>query len=147
MIVNFPYSGDMKIVKVVAAVLHQNNKIFITQRGYGEWKNYWEFPGGKVEEGESEEEALKREIKEELGAEIVLEKDLGYLEYDYPSFHLQMRCYLATFSSDYVLNEAEDAKWIFLSEYPSYLFLPADISLFPKIEEALKETASHSEQR
>lgn len=124
----------MKTVRVVAAVIKSNNKIFATQRGYGEFRGGWEFPGGKIEEGETEQEALKREIVEELGVEIDVKELIDTIEYDYPSFHLAMDCFWAEIiSGKIVLKEHEAAKWLTKDELNSVEWLPADISLIDKI--------------
>lgn len=103
----------MKTINVVAAVIRKGDKILATQRGYGEFKDGWEFPGGKIEPGERPEEALKREIKEELKAAISVGEDLGVVEYDYPNFHLNMRCFMCSLvSEDVTLLEHEAMKWL-----------------------------------
>lgn len=103
----------MKQIEVVAAIIRKDDKIFATQRGYGEWKDWWEFPGGKMEAGETPEEALKREIREELSTEISVDEFLCTVEYDYPKFHLTMHCYLCSLMTDSLhLNEHEAAKWL-----------------------------------
>ena len=125
----------MKEVKVVAAIIRDNDKIFATQRGYGEFQGGWEFPGGKVEEGETSEEALKREILEELKVEIVVEEFIETVEYDYPTFHLSMDCYFAKIvSGEIVLTEHNDAKWLGKDELYSVEWLPADIGLIEKLK-------------
>ncbi len=125
----------MKTIKVVAAIIRDHNKIFATQRGYGEFKGEWEFPGGKVEEGEISEEALKREIFEELKVEIVVEDFIETVEYDYPSFHLSMDCYFAKIvSGEIVLTEHDDARWLGKDELYSVKWLPADMGLIEKIK-------------
>lgn len=125
----------MKTVKVVAAIIRSDNKIFATQRGYGEFKDGWEFPGGKVEEGESPKEALVREIKEELDVEITVGERLVCIEYDYPSFHLSMDCYWAEISSgDLVLKEHEAARWLSWEELDSVDWLSADLGVVEKIK-------------
>lgn len=130
----------MKTVKVVAAVIRDGNRIFATQRGYGEFKDGWEFPGGKIEEGETPEAALKREIEEELDTEIQVHDLLDTIEYDYPNFHLSMKCYWCTvLSGDLTLKEAEDAKWLRKETLDSVDWLPADIQIIDKIREALKD--------
>lgn len=123
-----------KTVNVVAAVIKKDNMIFATQRGYGEFKGGWEFPGGKVEEGENPEAALVREIREELDTEISVDRFLYTIEYDYPTFHLSMRCYLCSVvSGDLVLKEHEAAKWLTNDKLNSVGWLPADIELIPII--------------
>lgn len=129
----------MKIVRVVAAVIKSVNEkgepiIFATQRGYGEFKGGWEFPGGKIEDGETPQEALKREIIEELETEISVGDLIDTIEYDYPTFHLSMDCFWAEIiSGDLVLNEHEDAKWLKREELRSVEWLPADIALIELI--------------
>lgn len=126
----------MKTVKVVAAIIHNDNKIFATQRGYGEFKDGWEFPGGKVEPGETPERALIREIQEELDTMISVGEKLHCVEYDYPTFHLSMECFWAKIiSGDLVLKEHEDAKWLSKEELDSVDWLPADLELVEKIKE------------
>lgn len=124
----------MKQIEVVAAIIRKDDKIFATQRGYGEWKDWWEFPGGKMESGESPEAALRREIHEELSAEISVDKYLGTVEYDYPAFHLTMHCYLCTLLSDMLhLNEHEAARWLSADQLDTVRWLPADQELMPTI--------------
>ncbi|MDF2540064.1 MAG: ADP-ribose pyrophosphatase [Herbinix sp.] len=128
----------MKIVKVVAAIIRDGEKILATQRGYGEYKGEWEFPGGKVEEGETPEAALAREIKEELDAEIEVGEYFDTIEYDYPMFHLSMRCYWCIVKSgSMVLKEHEAAKWLTKETIDSVEWLPADITIIDKIKQAL----------
>ena len=117
----------MKRIEVVAAIIRKEDKIFATQRGYGEWKDWWEFPGGKMEVGETPEEALVREIHEELSAEISVDEFLCTVEYDYPQFHLTMHCYLCSLKTDSLhLNEHEAARWLKNNELDSVKWLPAD---------------------
>ena len=129
----------MKTIKVVAAVIKAVNKngediIFATQRGYGEFKDGWEFPGGKIEEGETPQEALKREIKEELDTEISVGELIDTIEYDYPTFHLSMDCFWCeVIKGNLVLKEAEDAKWLKKNELDKVDWLPADVELIGKI--------------
>lgn len=120
----------MKQIEVVAAIIRKDDKIFATQRGYGEWKDWWEFPGGKMEAGETPEEALKREIREELSTEISVDEFLYTVEYDYPKFHLTMHCYLCSLMTDSLhLNEHEAAKWLTKDELNSVKWLSADAKL------------------
>ena len=127
----------MKQIEVVAAIIRDDEgRIFTTQRGYGEWKDWWEFPGGKMEAGETPEEALVREIREELSAEISVDEFLCTVEYDYPAFHLIMHCYLCSLATDALhLNEHEAAKWLAKDELDSVKWLPADLV----VTEALKK--------
>lgn len=124
----------MKQVEVVAAIILDGDKIFATQRGYGDWKDWWEFPGGKMEPGETQEEALRREIREELSAEIRVDELLCTVDYDYPEFHLTMHCYLCSLLTDTLrLNEHESAKWLSRNELSSVQWLPADIQVVEKL--------------
>ncbi len=117
----------MKSIHVVAAIIINDGRLFATQRGYGDWKDYWEFPGGKMEPGETPEEALKREIEEELETEIAVHKKLLTVEYDYPKFHLLMDCYLSeVIEGSLVLKEHEAAKWLKRDELDSVQWQPAD---------------------
>ena len=125
----------MKSIEVVAAIIRKDGKIFATQRGYGDWKDWWEFPGGKMEPGETPEEALVREIREELSAEICVDGFLHTIEYDYPQFHLTLHCYLCSLLSDALhLNEHEAARWLFPAELDSISWLPADRSLIDRLK-------------
>ena len=130
----------MKTVKVVAAIITKEDKIFATQRGYGDFKDGWEFPGGKVEQGESPEEAIIREIKEELGAEIRVTGFLTTVEHDYPTFHLSMDCFWAELKegSSVELLEHEAAKWLSLDTLDEVDWLPADIKVVEAIKDSLK---------
>ena len=121
----------MKTIHVVAAIIREGEKLFATQRGYGEYKDKWEFPGGKVEENETPEDALIREIKEELDADITVTGFLTTVEYDYPEFHLSMDCYLAELKegSSLSLKEHEAAKWLTRDELGSVDWLPADLTI------------------
>lgn len=128
----------MKTIKVVAAVIKRNNKIFVTQRGYGEFKDGWEFPGGKVEKGETKEEALIREIKEELDTVIKVDSYLDTIEYDYPDFHLSMDCFICSIVEGHlVLKEHEDSKWIKKEEIDTLNWLPADVIILDKVKERM----------
>ena len=128
----------MKTVRVVAAIIIHEDKIFATQRGYGEFKDGWEFPGGKIEPGETPQEALVREIKEELDIEIEVKDFLETVEYDYPEFHLSMDCFFCTIKSgELVLKEHEAAKWLTAETLESVEWLPADKGLVEGIREYL----------
>lgn len=130
----------MKTVRVVAAIIIENGKVFATQRGYGEFKDGWEFPGGKIEPGETPEEAIVREIKEELDTEVEVIELLDTVEYDYPNFHLSMWCFICKIKSgDLVLKEHEAAKWLTKDTLGSLEWLPADMGLVGEIEKYLKE--------
>ena len=126
----------MKTIRVVAAVIRDQDKIFATARGYGEFKGQWEFPGGKIEPGETPQEALAREIREELATEIEVQELIHTIEYDYPAFHLSMDCFWATIKSgNLTLLEAEDARWLTKDTLRSVQWLPADLELIDKIEQ------------
>lgn len=128
----------MKHIEVVAAIIIRDGKLFATQRGYGEWKDWWEFPGGKIEHGELPEDALKREIREELATEIEVGELLTTVEYDYPKFHLTMHCYLCSIISGQLsLLEHEDARWLTKDDLNSVRWLPADLEIIPLIAERL----------
>ena len=128
----------MKTIRVVAAVIRDKEKIFATARGYGEFKGQWEFPGGKVEPGETPQQALKREIMEELNTEIEVGELIDTIEYDYPTFHLSMDCFWAKVNvGELELKEAEAAKWLTKDELDSVAWLPADITLIGKIKECM----------
>ena len=130
----------MKTVRVVAAIIIENDKVFATQRGYGEFKDGWEFPGGKIEPGETPEEAIVREIKEELDTEVEVIELLDTVEYDYPNFHLSMGCFICKIKSgDLVLKEHEAAKWLTKDTLGSVEWLPADMGLVREIEKYVKE--------
>ncbi len=128
----------MKTIRVVAAIIKHGDKIFATQRGYGEFEGGWEFPGGKIEEGETPQEALKREIMEELETDIKVGELIDTIEYDYPTFHLSMDCFWAEIvSGDLVLREHAAAKWLNKVDLDSVEWLPADITLIDKIRQTM----------
>lgn len=128
----------MKNIHVSAAIIIKDNKIFVTQRGYGEFKDWWEFPGGKIEEGETPEQCLKREIKEELKADINIDKYLCTVEYDYPNFHLKMECFICSLIDGHLeLVEAEDAKFITNDQLDNIDFLPADLLVVKELKKAI----------
>ena len=133
----------MKTIRVVAAVIRAVNNenkpvIFATQRGYGEFKGGWEFPGGKIESGETLQQALKREIMEELDTEIAVGELIDTIEYDYPNFHLSMDCFWCeVIHGELILKEAEDAKWLTREHLADVKWLPADVTLIEKIREAM----------
>ncbi|WP_191014973.1 (deoxy)nucleoside triphosphate pyrophosphohydrolase [Treponema zioleckii] len=133
----------MKTITVVAAVIirtanDDTKEVFATQRGYGEYKDWWEFPGGKIEKGESAEDALKREIKEELATEISVGKYIDTIEFDYPTFHLSMRCYeCSVVSGKLELLEHENASWLTKETLQSVSWLPADVTILDKVEKLL----------
>ena len=129
----------MRHVNVAAGVIRHGDKILAAQRGYGEWKGWWEFPGGKIEAGETAREALIREISEELDAEIRIDKLLKVVEWDYPDFHLTLHCYWCELISDAIhLKEHESYRWLNHYELNTVKWLPADISLLKDIAQELK---------
>ena len=128
----------MTIVRVVAAVIRDGDRIFATARGYGEYKGWWEFPGGKIEAGETPEEALVREIHEELDTEIRVGELIDTIEYDYPTFHLSMDCFWAeVVAGRLVLKEAEDARWLTKEMLESVQWLPADRTIIDALKKNL----------
>ena len=128
----------MKQIEAVAAIIRKGDMIFATQRGYGDYKDGWEFPGGKMEAGETPEEALRREIWEELETRITVESLLQTVEWDYPPFHLTMHCYWCRIESgNLTLKEHEAARWLAKDELESVAWLPADLTLLPAIQTAL----------
>lgn len=128
----------MKTIRVVAAIIMHEGKVFATQRGYGEFKDGWEFPGGKIEDGETPQDALIREIKEELDTEVEVGELLDTVEYDYPKFHLSMDCFICEIKSgDLTLKEHEAAKWLTKETLDSVEWLPADQGLVEKIREII----------
>ena len=129
----------MKNIEVVAAIIRKGDEIFATQRGYGDFKDWWEFPGGKMESGETPEEALVREIREELDTEISVDKFIHTVEWDYPKFHLTMHCFMCSLKTDALhLNEHEAARWLNKEGIHSVKWLPADELLLPRIVEELQ---------
>ena len=128
----------MKTIRVAAAVIRKDDKIFATQRGYGDLKGGWEFPGGKIEDGETPQEALKREIEEELDTEILVGELIDTIEYDYPTFHLSMDCFWCEIvEGRLVLKEHEAARWLDRKTIDDVEWLPADVTLVGKIKELL----------
>lgn len=128
----------MKKIEVVAAIIIRDGKVFATQRGYGEWKDWWEFPGGKIEAGECPQEALVREIREELDAEIEVGELIETVEWDYPAFHLTMHCFVCSLVSESMhLNEHEASAWLTRETLHSVKWLPADEGLIQKIKEII----------
>ena len=128
----------MKTIKVVAAIIKEDNKILATQRGYGEFQGGWEFPGGKIELGETKEEALIREIREELDTEVIVEELFDTVEYDYPNFHLSMDCFICSIrEGNFVLKEHQEARWLTKETLDSVEWLPADQGLIEKLKEYL----------
>ena len=129
----------MKTIEVVAAIIIKDGQVFATQRGYGEFQGWWEFPGGKMEAGESPQLALKREIREELDADVLVKELLETVEWDYPNFHLTMHCFICNLLSESLhLNEHEAATWLNLENLRSVKWLPADEILLDKIAECLR---------
>lgn len=129
----------MKTIEVVAAIIKKDNKIFATQRGSGEFKGGWEFPGGKIESGETPQSALIREIIEELDTVIQVNELVDIVEYDYPNFHLTMHCFLCELvAGDLILKEHQDARWLERQELDSVAWLPADLGLIEKLRTVLK---------
>lgn len=128
----------LKSIEVVAAVIVRDGSLFATQRGYGDFKDMWEFPGGKMERGETPQDALVREIREELDAEITVGDLIKTVEYDYPAFHLKMHCFLCSLKSDdIVLKEHEAARWLSKKNLRSVNWLPADLSVIETLEQSL----------
>ena len=128
-----------KSIEVVAAVIRRGNRIFATQRGYGDWKDWWEFPGGKMEPGETPQAALEREIREELDAEIRVGELLKTVEWDYPAFHLTLHCFWCSPASDQLhLLEHEAARWLSADDLATVRWLPADEQLLPLISQSIR---------
>lgn len=130
----------MKIINVVAAVIRDKDRVLATERGYGDYKGFWEFPGGKIEEGETPEDALVREIKEELDINIKINNYIDTVEFDYPKFHLSMSCYFCSvLSGNLTLKEAEDSRWLNKEQLNSVKWLPADMIILDYIRVFLEE--------
>ena len=128
----------MKHIEVVAAVIRREDCIFATQRGYGDWKDWWEFPGGKMEPGETREAALVREIREELSADIRIDSFLRTVEWDYPAFHLTLHCFMCSLEGEALhLNEHEASAWLHKDELSDIRWLPADLQLIPILQQLL----------
>ena len=135
--------AENKKIRVAAAVICNGNQVFATQRGYGNYKDWWEFPGGKVETGETPEQALAREIREELAADISVDDYLTTVEYDYPEFHLSMACYWCSVKEgNLTLLEHEAARWLPLENLRQVNWLPADVLVIEEIEKMIKEADS-----
>ena len=125
----------MKTIEVVAAIILKDGKVLATQRGHGQWKGWWEFPGGKIEPGETQQQALVREIREELDADISVGRLLKTIEWDYPDFHLTMHCFVCSLTSESLhLNEHQSARWMTRSALDSVNWLPADVELLPELK-------------
>ncbi len=136
----------MKTLHVVAAIIRSSDRIFATQRGYGEWKDFWEFPGGKIEPGETPEEALRREIREELDTGIAVGDKIATIEYDYPTFHLSMECFFARVTEgSLVLKEHEAARWLAPDELDSVRWLPADQQIIENLRQPEARRNDHHE--
>ena len=132
--------NSRKSIRVVAALIRREGKVFATQRGYGNYKDWWEFPGGKIEAGETPEQALIREIREELAADISVERYLTTVEYDYPEFHLSMACYWCSVREGHLtLLEHEAARWLPLDDLRQVNWLPADVLVVHEIERTQQE--------
>ena len=124
----------MKTIEVVAAIIHQGGRILATQRGYGDYKGWWEFPGGKMEPGETQEQAICREIAEELNVQICVERKVCTVEYDYPQFHLLMHCFWCSMAGgELELREHESAQWLERSQWESVEWLPADVLVIEEL--------------
>ena len=137
----------MKTIRVAAAIIREENQIFATARGYGEWEGWWEFPGGKIEPGETPQQALRREIREELETEIEVGEKLHTIEYDYPKFHLSMDCFWCSIRTGQLnLLEAEDARWLTIETLRSVKWLPADLELIDMIERKMGSIATSEDE-
>lgn len=129
---------ERKRITVVAAALVQDGRVLATQRGYGEWRGWWEFPGGKIEPGESPQETLRRELSEELALEAEVGSLIGMVEYDYPAFHITMHLYRCTPLSSLELREHSAARWLAIDELPDVGWLPADVAILPRVAAVLE---------
>ena len=139
----FAHMEDRKRIEVVAAVIRRGDRIFATQRGYGDWKDWWEFPGGKMEPGETPQTALVREIREELDAEVRVGDLLRTVEWDYPAFHLTLHCFWCSLATDALqLLEHESARWLGTADLSSVRWLPADEQLLPDLAAGLDSGSS-----
>ncbi len=135
-----------RTIEVVAAVIRRDNTILATQRGYGPWEGWWEFPGGKIQPGESREQALVREIHEELDTDIAIDRFLTTIDYDYPDFHLTMHCFLCRLrESGFTLNEHHAARWLNAETLPTVQWLPADQDLIALLADLLRTTSGCSD--
>ncbi len=133
---NIVVKRDKRTISVVAAIIVRDGEVFATQRGYGDWKGWWEFPGGKVEKGESPEDALRREIREELASDVAVGELFATVQYDYPDFHLSMQCFLCSLlNGELKLLEHQSARWLSKNQLNTVKWLPADESIILKLKQ------------
>lgn len=133
---NIVVKRDKRTISVVAAIIVRDGEVFATQRGYGDWKGWWEFPGGKVKKGESPEDALRREIREELASDVAVGELFATVEYDYPDFHLSMQCFLCSLlNGELKLLEHQSARWLSKNQLNTVKWLPADESIILKLKQ------------